>query len=388
MSSHSYPLLLAKDRGCGLCNQLYALAGCIDFAITNRSFDTIVLDDFLQEIHSDAWSSASDIIDLKQMNAYLLPKYGIQLMSKADAAPKIHSIRIENEPFDITASILEKHLCQDLLYIGSNTILKGPGRLVIDYTIFGGQKKHIEVPIGKNGCLTSDVLIYLHVPTFQPSPQLYFGGSKDPPLFVDILQHIAFHPRLTNLFTTSTYPLKQNYIQRARVNLLHLRLEDDAVTSFALQNRVQKEAFKRYMEEKYIAAIDKHIVPKDVTIVIAADYDNRVIEHLQKRGYQFTLTPKIHSKRELNAINDMMYTSFCNNVFIGIYESSYSYTLMFRLFYNGVNNGVNYNGVNNGVNNEEKNTKAVILVMNAPQKKESVFDKDSPLERVRMATFS
>ena len=153
-----------------------------------------------------------------------------------------------------------------------------------------------------------------------------------------------------------------------KFNLIHLRLEDDAVQSFSRQLNISPLDLKKQMERKYIAAIQKYIQPgpDEYTVVIANDYDNGVIRFLQSGGYNYKTTVKVYATRECNAIHDLLFARYCNHVFIGVYESSYSYTVMYRMF-----------------NETYLDSKAVILKMTEIDKPETVFDKHASIHDIR-----
>jgi hypothetical protein len=78
--------------------------------------------------------------------------------------------------------------------------------------------------------------------------------------------------------------------------------------------------------------IKKYIDKMDSTIVICHDYKNDVIDYLEKNNYQYFNTPKYETYRDLSAIYDMCIGQYCNNIYICVFESSFSFTVLYRLY--------------------------------------------------------
>jgi hypothetical protein len=149
-----------------------------------------------------------------------------------------------------------------------------------------------------------------------------------------------------------------------KINVIHLRLEDDAIASFTLQTKIAD--YKKVLEDKYIDVIKKYIDPTDLTIILSGEYNNRVIKFLDDGNYNYIKTVNITKHRELNGLIDLIIGQKCTNIMIGVYESSFSYTLMYRLF-----------------NNPSFDVYSVILCMNDPRKPEQIYHKKTSLQKTR-----
>jgi hypothetical protein len=124
---------------------------------------------------------------------------------------------------------------------------------------------------------------------------------------------------------------ENNRNENVKINCIHLRLEDDAVEHWAKENKLPPVQFKTIIEYMYIEKIKEHILKYEKTIVLSYDYNNRVIDFLRENNYTFFLTPKMDTFREIAAAYDMEIGRYCNNVYILVYDSSFSYTLLFRM---------------------------------------------------------
>jgi len=376
-----YFLKIAKDSGCGLCNQLYALSGCIDHAIYTKQYQIIIVDDFLKEIHTNNFIPLGEILDMSFFQHFLFETYKILLFDKNNFNIAIDSVFFieageKNESIEIKT---DNCIHENTLFIGKNT-------LITDF-IKNHQNKngkinvHIKMnnipilfsTIVTNGYLERDICIdtkkHLQKDIYLPSPQLYFGGSSQPSVFVTLLQNIPFHNSFHQYNEKAMDKIIVNYKlhSKQKINLIHLRLEEDAIMSFSNEKKMTKDVFKKKMEDKYIYLIKKYIDKEDFTIVIANDYDNSVVDFLQTHNYCCSFSKKMYPYRECNAIHDLLFYKYCNHIFIGVYESSFSYTVMYKLFMKE-----NFPLIH-----------SVIFKMNEVNKEETVFTKNSSVQHIR-----
>ena len=354
-----FPLQLAKDKGCGLCNQLYALAGCIDSFVKDTtppprydcSDKIILVDSFLREIGTDHRSPIHEILDLHAINAFLFPTYRILVLDrnqleitiqhlflryKDDAGggnpnpvlayplsvslkdewkqphggiriPKHESLAVENR-YPVLPSYLEVHAkCND------------------HHVIFYAE-------VDPDGCLSRDFVLEVPDTSF-PSPALYYGDSLHPFRFIRILQNIRFHSRFHTAHQITLQRMSLLSTTERKINVIHLRMEPDALDSFA-----SYEGYSNDLGEKYIALIQKYIDPADLTIVISGEYpaDNPVLKFLSDAGFHHVCSVRAFREREMNAIHDLLFYKVCTGCFLGVYESSFSYTFVFKLYSHSV----------------------------------------------------
>ena len=85
---------------------------------------------------------------------------------------------------------------------------------------------------------------------------------------------------------------------------------------------------KNKLEDYYIDSIKETILPSDLNIILAGDFNNRAIQFMIDNNYKFVITQKIYKDREFNAIIDLEVGQLCNNVIIFVDESSFSGTLI------------------------------------------------------------
>jgi hypothetical protein len=143
----------------------------------------------------------------------------------------------------------------------------------------------------------------------------------------DIYKNIVFHQNLTN--QSNTFIRNNGIDDSININIVHLRLEKDAIQHWSLQNGMNEEEFKTKLTQKYIHLINNLINKEDKTILLTYCKENQVINYLKTNHYQFYIQEKErNNNREINAIIDLLNSKHCNNVFIAVGGSTFSWTVM------------------------------------------------------------
>lgn len=148
-------------------------------------------------------------------------------------------------------------------------------------------------------------------------------------LFFNILRNISFSTSLINDFITNNNQITT--ILNNKINTIHLRIEDDLLEHYMDKLNINKELLRIIIENKYISIIEKYFNKNDVIILLTYSFDNSVIDFLNLNGYKYIINEKKSVDREISAIYDLMLGEYCNNYYICVWESSYSYTLFSRI---------------------------------------------------------
>lgn len=340
--------LIHSNGGSGFTNQIMSLTSSIVEALFSNK-RAVAVDFFgVDYKEKDKKVNISDIIDLKKTNEYLSKKYNIILLDKNTMKFDLHKVYfgIMNNMFDITnnvSSYISKE--NNSLYIPKNTFFtnfQGDPCLGVIKTIFlyySLDGYNFLDTINEN--LNNDIMS--HVPTelckydFEISS---FLMKMMPDIFNDILKNIKFTKSVipTSLLENDLF---KNYV---KVNVLHLRLEDDALEYWGKQNIMTSKEFEIYIENKYIELIQKYIDKSQLNIILTYSPNNSVIKFLQNNGYPYLFVKKNTSKceREIDAIFDLSLSTKCNNIFIGNFfmkamqGSSFSYYILQKLEYSNV----------------------------------------------------
>lgn len=326
----------------GFCNQLYSIVGMSCNCIRNN-INLLFLSYYRSEIKTNKFVPIHQIIDLYITNKYL-SKYNLALLDYTQLNLKIINAKLGTNIYniDITKEIQQFIInnqefviarTYNLNLLKYNPVIHFKNNFNIDIILNKDIKLYItflvnnQIEINEefevnNGYLNEDININFNK-EFNSSLQ-YNDGSQ---LFCDILRNITFNDELVKVANNFV-----SNINNKDINCIHLRLEDDAIESHSKQNNLEFYEYKKQVENKYIEVIKKYIDPNDITIILAHNYQNNVINFLNKNNYNYILTPKFHEDRDISAIIDMHIGMFCNKTYIFMFESSFSFTLLSRIY--------------------------------------------------------
>lgn len=312
----------------GLTNQLFTLSKGIHDAIDDRC-NVVVIDRFLCDYSNHEYVRVSDVLDLEKMNVYFREKYGLVLVDRHGFDFELLSVTygtVESK-VDVTRTVKEKYYRDKKLFISRLTDLND-----IQGDPFPGLRKHIWFEYRLNGDVIVDKYeehlardIDYTNNNYAMSPMGW--PSKNHDTFEDILTHITY----TKQFYDVSRKQLSGTALTSRVNLVHLRVEEDAINHWSRMNGMSKEDFRVELENRYIQLVRENINESDTTIVLSSSSDNGVIDFLDENGYNYFASRKSFRHRELNAIVDFIISKQCNNVFIGNFDfdgmngSSFSY---------------------------------------------------------------
>jgi len=321
-------------RGTGFTNQIFALVSSI--IVSNmQNKRAIICQDFCNDFSNDQTTPISEIIDIPQLNVFLA-KYNVVLLDSNNVHFKIISARYgkNNATIDITNEIISNYYddSKQRFYIPKNTNLnniKGDPlygikkELCICYTI-----NNIPFHEVVEEWVSNEVVFDLNAADWVH----YFGwiNSINKIMFDDILRNMPFHARFKEF---AVAPLINGI-----VNVLHLRLEEDAINHWSGINNMTVEEFRQKLEEKYIDIIKRYAKVSDTNIILSGSTKNGVIDFMVENGYRVILPTKHFTNgRELNAIVDFLSSKNCNNLFIGNFNmnrlsgSTFSYFISVHL---------------------------------------------------------
>jgi hypothetical protein len=330
---------ITPNNKVGFGNQMYSLSHAIYYGIQNK-INFLFVTKFLNEINSNNFTNISEIIDFPEYNKYL-SNYNIQIADFYNFKFKIDSIKYgyNNYLIEITNDLLslfsqnnfiipstfsfneiQNNLINYYNKLGIN-LNKSLSKLHIYYTLDGIQNKlcyNLE-----NNYLENDIII-----NFNNIQEYTFDVFCDNHLYFEIRQNILFK----TYFNEKIYDFAKNILNNHKIiNCIHLRLENDVITSMAKETNEIPSELKKRMELKYIDKIKQFIKKDDITLILSSEYDNTVISFLKDNNYNYLITPKYSNLRDNSAIYDCHIAQLCNNIYIGVYESSFSYFILFKI---------------------------------------------------------
>lgn len=326
------------NPGSGFTNQMFTFITSIILS-KNTNKRVIICDNFYNDFCKDENTPISEILDMEALNEFL-KKYKITVFDKNNVDFKIKRVEYgkNDKKIDITNDIVEYFFDPDMgvLHIPKmydlNKIKGDPNNgvkkdLIIQYTI-----NNIEFNEINSEGFVSDINFDLK--NVKYSYVFRWINAFNRKMFDDILRNLVFHNKLIDFAKNNKNLSSVN----GKINIFHLRLEDDAVNHWSKQNKMEESIFKTTVENKYISIIQNHVDKSDTNIILSSSENNGVIDFLKKNGYNVTIPHKYFTNsRELNAIVDLLISNLCNNVFIGNFNmeqlngSTFSYFISKKL---------------------------------------------------------
>ena len=138
--------------------------------------------------------------------------------------------------------------------------------------------------------------------------------------------------------------IKQND-KNVKINVIHLRIEPDAIKHWSEMNKIAYHAFEKLVSNKYIELIKTNINKNDATIILSSSKNNNVLDFLKLNGYKHFLCKKPSPYREINAIFDLQLGKNCNQLFIGAGGSTFTQLLSINYTNNILTKVFNLNNI-------------------------------------------
>lgn len=320
----------------GLCNQLLTFLGTLTKTVDEKSCKIIVVDKFLNEIHKPSYSSISDVLDLPDLNYYLLQNgYNVYI---ADGT-RTTDFRIMNANYgtgdtnvDVTNEIIARFFSNEELKIERSFNLN---------EAFGdpclGEKKRLEIVFHLHkdpfilyfnefsGSLKEDVYISFKEKEYRFLPYWSYLKESQYDIFTNgICKSLKFNEslhRVSNDFIKNVVQIDDS----DEINVIHLRLEDDAIRHWSVLNNMDELSFKNKIVEIYKTFIERSISKSSKSIILTYSTDNDVINYLKTNDYKYYICEKnLQIGREINAVVDLINSKSCNSTFIGVKSSTFT----------------------------------------------------------------
>jgi hypothetical protein len=341
-----YFLKLIEKEDSGLCNQIYNMAGMLDYSFDNK-IKYIFVGSFLKQIYTQNMCNSGEIFDFDEMNKYFGQKYGVYYFDGNTYKTKITiTYYNDSQTNNITEYMLDKYLdTQGNLFIPKNTEFENIcdtqniTKHYIKCNYFINNYEFNTTYELNNFKIDENVHLCLKVnenkkDTFINSKTNREHQCKNIEFFWDTLANVLFQPLI--VMKSQTYyrflKIKYNIKESDKINCIHLRLENDMIDCLSKEENVSFEYCKEVLEQKYIYIIQTSFDKNDIIIILANEFNNKVIEFLNLNGYKYILSENLHKDREICASMDLVLGQIsCNNIYLGYYQSTFSYTLFYKL---------------------------------------------------------
>lgn len=311
-----------SSTGFGFTNQIFCLITNIIHAY-NEKKNVLVIDKFLNDFSTNDYTYISEVLNMDKINTYLKKNYNIIILDKFKLTLKINLVKYGNENtfVDITDFIISKCYKNNYLFISKDINLneiKGdplPNHSKNIYIYFSINDSNLTEELRENCArLENNFIIDLSVNSNEDcNINLGWINTIDKVIFEDLLKHIYYN----KYFVDCRNNFIKNINLKNKINVIHLRLEDDAINHWSKMNNMTNIEFKNYIEKKYINIIKKYITIDERIIILSSSSSNQVIKFLKNKKYKYKLTKKFFNEREKNAIVDLLISKICNNIFIG-----------------------------------------------------------------------
>lgn len=328
-------------NGDGLCNQLFSLVTGIIVAIKMHK-KIIIVDKFLNDYTKQNYSYISEILNIDKMNDFLYNKYGIYICDRRKSNITIHKITYgtHDTEVDITDSILDTYYSENRLYVpidlNLNILAKEdpcPFHKKYVFVKYSIHNHEINDTFEEEYCFLKTPIYIDMSPTLEYIHTFGWIDAIDKTMFDDVLRNIVF----VDLFSTLSDIFMQNKEINPdnKINVLHLRLEQDAIDHWSKMNSMDPIIFKHIIEQTYIKLIKRYVNKDEMNVILSYSTQNSVIDFLKDNQYLYCFTDKLDIGREVNAAIDLnIGCNLCNNLFIGNFNlfhlngSSLSYYLI------------------------------------------------------------
>ena len=320
--------------GTGLCNQLFFIVSSIIIA-HQKSIPIVVFDDFLLEPLTNKKCPLYNIIDLQKLNEHCQSKYSIQILDKQDAKFEVVYViyGTEEQNLDLTTEIKTKFLHNNELYIPKDTIFND---------IQGDPASQIVKKLWIHYKINNQEFVEEFPENLLESISIFYFDSFQNWDDADIHSHNSemFTQLLSDLSFVVKYQIFVDEIlqKRDKFNVIHIRMEEDMNGHMAKHNSMELERYIATLEDIYIQCIKKYFDPQKLIFVASYNFNNNVIDFLEKNGYQYFTTPKnFFYGREHHAIIDLLVCEKCTGTFIGNWNfnthkgSTFSYVASQRM---------------------------------------------------------
>ena len=317
----------------GFTNQIFSLISSIMIAYKEKK-KVIIVDNFLNDINKKTYTPISDIFNITDINIFLKHNYDIIIIDKNNIQFEIISFEYgsnDSHYIDLTDIIKNEYLKNNKLVFlkqySFNNIKGDPCPGIVKNIIFKYKINDYYIEEIYNEYLDHDIIIdfngpYIH--TFN------WVNSFNNNMFDKILTNISYN---NDFILKAKLRLKEININK-KINIIHLRLEEDGIKHWSKINNISCDKFKNILEEKYINIIKNYLSKTDENIILTSSISvssNGVINFLIQNNYNYRFIDKFFEYREKNAIIDLLVAQNCNNIFIGNYNiknnigSSFSY---------------------------------------------------------------
>ena len=328
-----------SNHGSGLCNQFFSLiTGIINAFKMGKK--VIIIDDFSNDYLKNDPIFFSSLIDIDKFNEFLKINYDMILIEKNNVNFTVKKVLYgyNGQYIDITNKIIKFFIKGNTLNIGTDLHLN----YFVGFDPCPSLQKNLKLIYNLNGinieedydeynCFLKNPIVF---DILKSSFNYTFGwiNQIDRHMFDNILKNLCPSDKFINV--SETFLLDREIKTDDVINVIHLRVEDDAIEHWSRMNNMAPKIFTEIIINKYIRLIETYIDKNEHNIILSYNTNNPVIDYLSANNYKYYLIDKTEEGREINAWTDLNIGRVANNVFIGNFNlvnlngSTFSYYLL------------------------------------------------------------
>lgn len=310
----------------GFTNQMIFLASAIVSAANHQS-NVVVVQGFLDNIHTSNYSPIRQVLNLEETNFFLKEKYNVIVADRSNLVFELVNVLYGTPSAFVDVTDFIKAKCMrnnrlgipkqlDFNHIRGDPCVGTVKNISVNYKVNGHlfTRNHAE---NRNG----DIILNNEAPYNLP---VEYPLDISVPEFDPILKNLVFSSTLQQCANQVVSRIEACNISSKKINVIHLRMEQDAIDHWSQLNQISKGQFQQSLQQRYIDLITEHISPDDETILLSASVSNGVVDFLEKNHYRYRFIEKFFQGREKNAIVNLLVSRICNNVFLGCGGSTFS----------------------------------------------------------------
>jgi len=332
MHNFIYYAKIEKGDKSGFTNRIISFVQAIIEGIRNKC-KIVICDNYINDPENNVFVPISDIIDLVDLNGYLISKYNILVIDKNFIQLNILNAiyGTDEKMLDITEEIQQCILSSfpnsffinkymDFNRIKGDPDVGKPKKIYITYG-FALNLKTSNNYIYKIKETYDEILSdHIAIDVVNAKYTFVFNSLQDSvsqPVYFQVFNEVFTKIKYTQEFHIHAAKTMLQINMNRTISVIHLRIEQDAIDHWFANSGMNAAEFKETIETKYIQLIQKYISKDGYIVVLSDAQNNAVMRFLQNDGYNVVIPEKYYGSRHLNAIVDMLISKYCNGVFIG-----------------------------------------------------------------------
>ncbi len=336
MDLNLYKPSVISQKGAGLCNILFNIIN----GIIQHSDKIIVLDEINSDYSKHNRIAVSDILDLEKTTFYLKELFPqVSLLDRTECHLKVISCKYGIQGGKGGKDVTHLFKNENILLLKSwnlNSIFGDPypgkkKNLKLRYQIDANKYTDFYEEDLKNDIIWNRQMIRENIWLPEKYNFSWYNAHNED-LFKKIVLKLRFNKKFYDIANTIYEEIKVD-----KMHVIHLRIEDDAITHWSKQNRLSETEFKTVLEGKYEKIIKENILTGESILVLSHIKSAHLFIKKLKNDYNIILIDKEKyintADRELNAVVDLILSTYCSGIFIGNHNfrnkrgSSFSYII-------------------------------------------------------------